>query len=162
MIVGGIWLLYKEKIYIDRESKQPVEIKTPLGSFKSNYPALALFVVGFFPLVYPIYALRDLVGYVRVETLGITGEVQATAYPVLVYAARGQDSLTRNGEFRVPVPFIGDDDYRILLVINGRVFDEARVKRGKPGEDIRLEFRPVRIEEAPFEGKIDAVSDIFR
>jgi hypothetical protein len=32
MIVGGIWLIYKEKIYIDQESKQPIETKSPLGS----------------------------------------------------------------------------------------------------------------------------------
>ena len=46
MVVGGMWLIAKQKIYIDRESKQPVEIKLPLGvSVKSNYPALALFAL---------------------------------------------------------------------------------------------------------------------
>jgi hypothetical protein len=29
MIVGGMWLVYKEKIYIDRESKQPISIELP-------------------------------------------------------------------------------------------------------------------------------------
>jgi hypothetical protein len=162
MVVGGIWLIYKQKIYIDRESQQPVEIKTPLGDFKSNYPALALFVLGFFPLVYPIYALQGLVGYVKVDTVRIRGPVEATAYPVLVYATRALDSLSKSGEFRVPVPFIGDDDYRVLLVVNGRVFDEARVERGKPGEDIRIEFRPITIEASPFEAQIQPVSDAFR
>jgi hypothetical protein len=162
MIVGGIWLIYKEKIYIDRESQQPVEVTTPLGGFKSNYPALTLFVIGFFPLVYPIYALRDLVDYVKVDKVSIRGPVEATAYPVLVYAARAQDSLSKSGEFRVPVPFIGEDDYRILLVVNGHVFDEARVERGKPGEDIRLEFRPITIEPSSFEPQIQAVSEIYQ
>jgi hypothetical protein len=32
MIAGGIWLIYKEKIYIDRESNKPVEVKLPGGS----------------------------------------------------------------------------------------------------------------------------------
>ena len=43
MIGGGIRLIYKQRIYIDREWKRPVEINTPLGNFKSNYPALVVF-----------------------------------------------------------------------------------------------------------------------
>ena len=31
MVVGGIWLLYKEKIYIDSEWKQVAAIETPIG-----------------------------------------------------------------------------------------------------------------------------------
>ena len=163
MIVGGIWLIYKEKIYIDRESKQPIEINTPLGNFKSNYPALALFALGFVPLIYPIYSLNKLVGYVKVDTVRIKGPVETSAYPALVYAARAQDSLTKNGEFRVPVPYIGNDDYRLLLVVNGRVFDEARVPdRVKPGEDIRVEFRPITVEQSAFEPQINPVPEIYR
>jgi hypothetical protein len=163
MIVGGIWLIYKQKIYIDRESKQPVEINTPLGNFKSNYPALTLFALGFVPLIYPIYSLNTLVGYVKVDTVRIRGPVETSAYPALVYAARAQDSLTKNGEFRVPVPYIGNDDYRLLLVVNGRVFDEARVPdRVKPGEDIRVEFRPITVEQSAFEPQINSVPEIYR
>jgi hypothetical protein len=56
MVVGGMWLIYKQKVYIDKESNQPVEVKLPGNfSFKSNYPALALFVLGFFPLIYPFH-----------------------------------------------------------------------------------------------------------
>lgn len=162
MVVGGIWLIYKEKIYIDRESQQPIEVQTPLGGFKSNYPALALFVLGFFPLVYPLGAMRDLVDYVKVETVRITGPVEASVYPVLVYAARAQDALNGNGDFLVPVPFVGNDDYRVLLVVNGRVIDEERVKRVEPGKDIKLEFRPVQIEASLFEPQLNPVSNDFR
>ena len=40
MVVGGMWLIYKQKIYIDRESGQPITVELP-GNFKftSNYPA---------------------------------------------------------------------------------------------------------------------------
>ena len=108
MVVGGMWLIAKQKIYIDRESKQPVEIKLPLGvSVKSNYPALALFALGFFPLVYPLRQINTLTEYVTVDTVRIKGLVEADAYPVLVYASRAQDVLNKNGEFRVPVPFLG-------------------------------------------------------
>lgn len=61
MVVGGMWLILKEKIYIDRESKQQIAIKLPGGwSFQSNYPALALFVLGFIPLIYPLQQVYTL------------------------------------------------------------------------------------------------------
>jgi hypothetical protein len=89
--------------------------------------------------------------------------VDTSAYPALVYAARAQDSLSRNGEFRVPVPYIGNDDYRLLLVVNGRVFDEARVPdRGKPGEDITVQFRPITVEQSAFEPQVSSVPEIYR
>ena len=36
MVVGGIWLIYREKIYIDRESQKLVEVQTPLGASKAT------------------------------------------------------------------------------------------------------------------------------
>src|SRR5215813_1014704 len=66
MVVGGIWLIYKEKIYIDRESKQVTEVKTPLGSFKTNIPALVLFALGFVPLIYPIVKSTELASEVKI------------------------------------------------------------------------------------------------
>ena len=39
MVVGGIWLIYKEKIFIDRETKQITEIEIPGGwKFRTNIP----------------------------------------------------------------------------------------------------------------------------
>ena len=164
MIVGGIWLIYKEKIYLDRESKQPIEIQSPLGSFKSNYPALTLFVLGFFPLVYPMYAINNLSDYVRVETVRIKGLVAANAYPVLVYAARAQDTLNSDGEFQVPVPFLGrdQDDYKILLVVNGHVLDETRAERKANGKEIEVKFKPLIVEPLAYQLKVAPVPDAYR
>lgn len=163
MVAGGIWLIYKEKIYIDRESKQPIEIQSPLGSFKSNYPALALFVLGFFPLVYPIYALQNLTDFVPVETVRIRGLVQANAHPVLVYAARAEDSLSADGDFLVPVPFIGTgDDYKILLVVNNQVLGQARVERKDEGQDIEVSFQPIIVEPAAYQGQLDPVPTMYQ
>jgi hypothetical protein len=152
MIVGGIWLIYKEKIFIDRESKEPIEIQSPLGSFKSNYPALTLFALGFFPLVYPIYTINNLTDFVHVQTVRIKGPVHASAYPVLVYAARAQDAVTSEGDFQVPVPYLDkqENDYRILLVVNGHVIDEARAVRNAQSKDIDVTFKPVVVESPTF------------
>lgn len=99
MVIGGIWLIYKEKIYLDAESKQPIEISTPIGGFKNNYPALTLFALGFFPLIYPIYTINNLSDYARVETVRIKGLVDAHTYPVLIYASVDQDARTAKGDF---------------------------------------------------------------
>jgi hypothetical protein len=164
MIVGGIWLIYKEKIYIDRESKQPIEITSPLGSFKSNYPALTLFALGFFPLVYPIYTINNLTMFVKVDTVKIKGMVEANAYPILVYAARAQDMLSSNGEFQVPVPFLGHDldDYKILLVVNGHVLDVARAERKANGKEIEVTFKPLVVEPLAYESNVSPVPAAYR
>jgi hypothetical protein len=152
MVVGGIWLIYKEKIFIDHESKEPIEIQSPLGSFKSNYPALTLFVLGFFPLVYPIYTINNIVGFVHVETVRIKGPVHASSYPVLVYAARAQDAVTSEGDFLVPVPYLDkqENDYKILLVVNGHVIDEARAVRKPNSDAIDINFKPVVVDSPNF------------
>jgi hypothetical protein len=166
MVVGGMWLIAKQKIYIDRESKQPVEIKLPLGvSVKSNYPALALFVLGFFPLVYPLQQINTLTEYVTVDTVRIKGLVEADAYPALVYASRAQDVLNKNGEFRVPVPFLGKQDraeYRMLLIVNGRVLDEAHAERKESGEDIEVKFRRVVVEPARYTPNVSDTPDAYK
>jgi hypothetical protein len=164
MALGGIWLIYKEKIYIDRESGQPIEIELPLGRFKSNYPALALFVIGFVPLIYPLYAMNNLSDYVKVQTIPIRGPVSASAYPVVIYASPKLDTLTAQGEFRVPVPFLGrgEDDYRMLLVVNGQIVDEARAVRERGGEEITVQFRSVEFEPAPYRQEVADVPDRYR
>ncbi len=55
MVSGGIFLLYKEKIYIDSQTKEITALDTPIGKFQTNTPALALFIIGFIPLIYPIW-----------------------------------------------------------------------------------------------------------
>jgi hypothetical protein len=145
MVVGGMWLIYKQKIYIDKESNQPVEIKLPGNfSFKSNYPALALFVLGFVPLIYPFHELSQLQEYQHVVRLKLTGVPNTNAYPALVYASVAPSAVTQNGDsFSVPVPFIGkgEEEYKVLLVANGHVLDTKTARKTGNG-DIEVDFTP--------------------
>src|SRR5262245_5466137 len=117
MVVGGMWLIYTQKIYIDKESNQPIEIKLHGDfSFKSNYPALALFVLGFVPLIYPFQQVSNLPDYPRVVRVKLTGVPNTAVYPALVYASVAPSAVTQDGErFTVPVPFIGkgDEEYKV-------------------------------------------------
>jgi hypothetical protein len=143
MIVGGMWLIYKQKIYIDKESNQPVEVKLPGGfSFKSNYPALALFALGFFPLIYPFHEVSKLQDYPHVVRIKLTGVPNTNVYPALVYAATAPSAVTQDGDsFSVRVPFIGagDEEYKVLLVANDHILDNQTVKKTADG-DIEVKF----------------------
>ncbi len=121
MVVGGIWLVYKEKIVIDRESKTVTEIETPIGKFKTNLPALVLFALGFVPLIFPIVKS---VGYSN--QMSIRGNVTSEAHPVTIYAVVRTDALQQNGEYslEVPAPFGKVEDYRVVYVAGGMVLEE--------------------------------------
>jgi len=164
MVIGGIWLIYKQKIYIDRESQQITEIETPVGKFKTNIPALALFILGFFPLIYPIVATQQFVEEVRIH-----GSIRSNTHPVIVYAVTQTDSLLRDGDFRLRVPFLrkGDGEYKILYLAQGKlIVDEERAifssaKSGEiqlPAKDFTLPPSSV----VTYESKIQPVPSEFR
>jgi hypothetical protein len=164
MVVGGIWLIYKEKIYIDRESKEPIEIESPLGKFKSNYPALALFALGFFPLWYSLHAINNMDIFVKVEQVGIHGPIEASTYPVLVYAVRAHDSLNAKREFSVRVPYLGkgEDDYKLLLIVNGHVLSEAAVNRKASTLEATVTFQPLVVEPSPYEPHVAPIPAAYK
>jgi hypothetical protein len=118
MIVGGILLIYKEKIYIDSTTNQVTEIDVPFfGKLKTNVPALALFALGFIPLIYPITRVRT--AYLQVRG-SVTSEL-----PVIVYAVVESKALTGvNGDFDLPVPVIENPSYTPeVIYIAGRSKD---------------------------------------
>ncbi len=149
MVVGGMWLIYKEKIYIDKESKQPVQVEIPGGlRFKGNYPALALFVLGFFPLIFPFFRLSTLAEYPHVVRVHLTGIPSTNIHPALVYASVAPYAVTKDGDsFSVEVPFIGkgDEEYKVLLIANERVLDSQTAKRTGDGK-VEVNFKPVNLQ----------------
>lgn len=108
MIVGGIVLIYKQKIFIDRESKQITEIETPLGKFRTNIPALFLFVLGFIPLIFPIWELHQHRPSEKVVgEFTVTGKTGA-ALPITVYAVADHQDLNHPGQYELTVPPLQD------------------------------------------------------
>jgi len=127
MVVGGIWLIFKEKIYIDKESKEITEIETPVGKFKTNVPALALFALGFVPLIYPIVKSAGFFDEIIVK-----GNVKATTFPVQVYAVIKSDSLLQDGGFSLQLPIVENmgGEYKIIYIA-GNIVVEDRADLGK-------------------------------
>ncbi len=160
MVAGGIWLLYKQKIYIDKESEQVTEIETPIGKFKTNIPALVLFALGFFPLIYPIVKSAGFAEEIRIK-----GNVKATTFPVQVYAVIKSDSLLENRDFSLLVPILKNagEEYKVIYVAGNIVLeDRADVQKKLDGE-IQLkakEIVPVNTE--TFEPNVSPVPAEFR
>ena len=141
-------------------SPKKVEIKTPIGGFKNNYPALTLFALGFFPLIYPIYAINDIQdGRVRVASVRLSGPVNVRAYPVAIYASAEDYFVERDGSFSVDVPIFGerDKEYKVLLVVNGQVLDTQRVRVGPDTVEQQISFMPPVIEESVYQPVLSTV-----
>jgi hypothetical protein len=144
MVAGGMWLIYKEKIYIDRESKTVTEVETPFGKFKTNVPALVLFVLGFFPLIYPIVkSANPTAAEVQLE-----GEVKSKTYPVDVYAVIDFDSLRNQRSFNLNIPYFEGNSsykYKVLYVVGPTVIQENLSLTGKKQKLSDIEFSNANI-----------------
>jgi len=152
MVGGGIWLIYKEKIYIDRESKQITEIETPIGKFKTNIPALALFILGFVPLIYPLIATSRLM---HVKTVSIEGSVRANVYPVLVHAVIKSDPVQQERKFVLNLPVIDQfGDYRIIYVAGNLTAEELVDVHTAKGGKIHLSAKDMKISIKKYEPTI--------
>jgi hypothetical protein len=153
MVGGGIWLIYKQKIYIDRESNQITEIETPIGKFRTNIPALALFILGFIPLIYPIYVTRHLI---HLKNVAIYGSVRANVYPVLVHAVIKSDPLQQEGRFVFNLPVIDAKFgvYKIIYVAGNILMEDmVEIHKAKGGE-IHLSAKDLNISMKKYESTI--------
>ena len=141
MIVGGIWLLYKQKIYIDKETNEVTEIETPVGKFKTNAPALMLFALGFVPLIYPLFQVAGSTREIRIH-----GNVKTDSQPLAVFAVATSKAVPRGGDFSVNLPMLKSaKDYTILYVV-GTMIDTVVVdlERATTKGDVMLEPKEMK------------------
>ena len=111
MIVGGMWLIYKEKIYLDPKTKAILNVDVPFfGKIRTNIPALGLFLLGFFPLIYPILKSRP--QYLLVHQ----PSVKSNLHPVAVYLVVHTEVLQQDNELNLSVPILPIEDYRPELI----------------------------------------------
>lgn len=160
MVVGGIWLVAREKLYVDRETKEVTTIELPFGvKLQTNIPALALFLLGFVPLIYPLYATSGLL-----EEIQLSGEVAGDGFPVEVYAVVESDFLRAPGHFRMAVPDLDGqrDHYKVLYVAGNAVLD-GRPDLQRAGNGVLpLPAREFwRSEDTGFAGEVDPVPAEF-
>ncbi len=153
MVIGGIWLIYKEKIYIDRESNKVTEIDTPIGKFKTNFPALVLFFIGFLFLAYPLGSTKHLL---RVKRVKICGSVHGNAFPVLVYAVIESDPLQQARDFILHLPVFDQTagDYKIIYVAGNVLMEDIVDLNQAKGGIIRLTTKDMNISVKKYEPNV--------
>lgn len=140
MVVGGIWLVYKQKIYLDHEGKTVTEIETPIGKFKTNYPALVLFALGFIPLIYPMAKSSGIAEQIRIR-----GSVKSDVHPVFIYASTWSDALQQDREFSLSLPKLHDagENYKVVYIAGDTVLDDPiDLADSKQGE-VRLRLKEI-------------------
>jgi hypothetical protein len=138
MVVGGMWLIYQQKIYIDRTTGAQIttEIEVPLlGKFKTNTPALVLFILGVILLIYAPVKLADLS---RLQTelddlrgrvpkeVTIRGKVNTIpASRVDIYAVTALDTVPKPGSFSLRVPVLKQmrTDYKLVYITENGTID---------------------------------------
>jgi hypothetical protein len=158
MVVGGIWLIYKQKIYLDKESKEVMEIETPIGlKFKTNIPALVLFVLGFIPLIYPIISTKGMQKEIK-----IVGYVKSTIHPVQIYVVLEAESLIQDRDFNLWVPS-SSKTYKIIYVAKDIVLEDIADPQNMKGEEIKLPAKEILANnKQSFEPNVSSVPQEFK
>ena len=129
LVLGSLFLIWKGRIYIDSETKQPTKIELPLGiTLQTNLPVIAMFIFGAFLLAYPIREAKDLPNRHPTNRTYLTGNLGwPEPLDVDVIAAGRSDA---QGEVSLEVPRC-----RYLFTVNYW----ARNRTSKVGsEDVRL------------------------
>jgi hypothetical protein len=131
LVVGGFVLLYKGKISLSGGGEATV-IRTPIGSFQTNFPALVLFALALVPLIYPLWRIRELR-----QMVVVVGRVKSTEPDVEVLLVRDSRPMRVRPEgsafvFRVPRDEYSID-YRIgdQFVPTGDLIEPEDCKHGR-------------------------------
>jgi hypothetical protein len=119
MILGAFWLLFKQKIYLNAETKDIMFVELPLlGKLKTNAPSLAIFVLGLVAVGFPYYLSRT-------QYLSVHQHFASNEYPISVYAVCHENSIENDGELDLPVPILPDSDYKPAIVYRVGAITEA-------------------------------------
>lgn len=162
MVVGGIWLIYKEKIYLDPSTKEVLNVEVPLiGKLQTNVPALGLFIIGLIALIYPIVKVTT--PYLQVEQV-----VNSDDHPVAVYVAVQAKILHKDGKLVVSVPVLDSPGYEPeLIYLAGPITDQFNLELDKQKHGI-LELAAQHLQDKAHlgvnnaHGQIDPPPDAFK
>jgi len=111
LILGALFLLWKEKIFLDAETKEILFIELPwFGKLRTNAPSFALFVFGLAAIIYPIYLTHT--QYIKVKQ-----HISSDAPPVVIYAVVQERSILNNDEdYELDVPILNTENYEPQLL----------------------------------------------
>jgi hypothetical protein len=130
LLVATFYLIVKRIIYIDAETKQPIQFELPLlGKVRTQSPIVFLLLVSVALILYPLKHAES-------DTVTLEGDVQTggKSVTVLVVAVpHYQETLDLGGHFLIKVPLIQSDaSYRVKYIIEKQVVydDVAPTNKG--------------------------------
>jgi hypothetical protein len=139
MIIGSLFLIFKEKVYLDAVTKEVMFVELPkLGKLRTNAPILAVIALGLVAVIYPVYL--DRTTYITVR-----GKVESNIHPVSVYAVASQATSGNNEDLIIAIPQLPSKDYQPHIVFRvGSAFDDETVDLRKVKNGV-IELDTVRL-----------------
>lgn len=106
LLVGGLALLWHQKIYIDAQTNEVTKIELPFGiRLQTNAPVIAIFFLSSALIVIPVLKLKNQ------DIVALKGHVN-THEPLKVYAIAAQQET--NGDVLLEVP--GNAYYTVMYL----------------------------------------------
>lgn len=125
VVIGSLVLLWKRRIYLDRETKQVTEVELPFGiKLKTTLPVFALFLIGAVLLMYSATEVRKFG-----EEITVDGDLSGSTGSIQLYASVAATSLPQGGPFSLSLPVTHPSrKYMLLYAVDGdllahQVFD---------------------------------------
>jgi len=144
LLAVGCWLVSRAKVIVDKETSEVLNIDLPmLGKFKTNSPAIALFIMSFLLMFVPIYYSSKSKTTTQVT---LFGQVDSPNYPVNIYAVSGNDPMQNEGQFNIVVPVAENQApvIKVLFAIGDKVMSvDANLGDVKNGR-LEVEKPPLR------------------
>jgi len=138
LLIATMLLLFFRRIYLDAETKQPIQFKIPIvGEISTQAPVLALILIGVFMVVYPLSKMGE-------DKAVLQGEIDTGGKSVTVLVIAVPDyehSQDASGKFRIKIPLLATDaTYRIKYIVDKAVIADqiATLKNGQ------IDLAPVR------------------
>ena len=119
MVAGSLFLLWRGRIYLDKEGNSVSEVELPLGiKFKTQFPVLVMFLFGAFMLFIPIHYCPQLCANPRahllqpLEMVELHGKVNSDK-PVQVNVIAVERTTDARQGINVAVPYFQNGHYTI-------------------------------------------------
>lgn len=148
MVTGSLFLLWKGRIYLDKEGNSVSEVELPLGiKFKTQFPVLLMFLLGAFLLAFPInqchYLCPDIAFHAKkpLEMVELKGKVAAGEdYEIQVLAVVDAQKTDANKGVALRVPYIQNRRYQVKYIDGSgeSVYDEDfELREGEKSYELR-------------------------
>ncbi|MGA2269014.1 MAG: hypothetical protein ABSH44_11150 [Bryobacteraceae bacterium] len=155
LLVSTMLLVGLRRIYIDKETNQPIEFEFPLlGKVKTQVPALFLIAAGVLLVIFPLQ--KGGADQATIEG-SITAPEKSATVIVLAVPQQYQTTVDASGPFSMNVPLIGNAQYRVKFEIDRQIVAEQQGELVKN----RIQLKPVVYVPPPrMDGKsVKGVSD---